>query len=204
MNFLTKVIVENPVDIQACKGLWRCISPADWLMVVMTSLAIAIPLIATIVLEKKKSEKEKKDRIQSERAPLKKELALQKLTMQQLMNNFSILYEKDLEQINFLKKISDNETYLHYLKPVFHYHEKIRTDEIDRMRLFFADLVAMQGKIKYKYVKNEGEHKGEEGVEPLPAHQVYSQRDFGSHLAASKKEWDKILTDYKLNKNETI
>ncbi|MFC7064007.1 hypothetical protein [Halobacillus seohaensis] len=178
MNLLTRIIIDEPVQLEKCEGFWKCISPANYLTVVMTFFAIAIPVITTIVIERGKANNEKTRRIEEERKPLSRQLLLNKHHIENILKNFESIEEKESSEdhVRFIKET--NREYLGEIEKVLLDSEIIRVDEIERMRLFRGSLKSANTFLLLNH---------------------YNDKEYFKSVRDSKVCWERIKCDYKIS-----
>ncbi|MCP3026626.1 hypothetical protein [Halobacillus sp. A5] len=188
MKYTSEVIIRDPIEIKSCEGFWSCVTPADWLTALLTFIAIIIPVSVTLIVEKKKRENEVLRRVEEERKPLKRELVLSRKRINKLINNLEEGKKHQKPKDQLFKLRDENNKLLNILGDILLDHKLIRTDEIDRMRIFYGALLTANDMLTLKAVsKVQSEFK-----------QFHKPEDFKDYVEGCIETWDRIKNDYNI------
>ncbi len=137
-------------------------------------------------------------RIMDEREPLRRGLNDKRKDFRRLIRNFNKVFEQDPKGEELERLVKENQIIITSINEVLLNKEIIRTEEIDRMRIFAGGLKTTNNILGFKKFEGKEIVVKDNNFPSPPLNEVYSNERFKNYVESAERSWDKIRKDYKL------
>lgn len=142
--------------------------------------------------------KEKKAQVMKERDALKRHLHDVKRDFSKLFSNFDKALRDNPKDDKLNRILEENKPLLTSIGGVLLNKDVIRTDEIDRMRIFYGGLTTTNMLLTFKIFEGTEIKVKDDKFPPPPFGEIYSIEKFGNYVQTAKRSWEQIKKDYEL------